>query len=161
LVENYLTIFPDKEEKLLWESEPIPFFMSPAVIKPRNSRYSLVDNPAKPGTSTIRVYSAVSVWGDKDFSPLRTNAMNAIFSDPAFVADSAGAGGVWQRSKDNSVFAVSAIAKLLILGTLKFSTLDPFGMGVEMEGGKPGWNDAVNLKKIITQLIFFLIYYSY
>ena len=27
---------------------------------------------------------------------------------------------------------------------LKFSTLDPYGMGVEMEGGKPGWNDAMN-----------------
>ncbi len=29
-------------------------------------------------------------------------------------------------------------------GILKFSTLDPHGMGVEMEGGKPGWNDAMN-----------------
>ena len=36
------------------------------------------------------------------------------------------------------------ISKLIILGMLKFSTLDPFGMGVEMEGGKPGWNDAMN-----------------
>jgi len=27
---------------------------------------------------------------------------------------------------------------------LKFSTSDPLGMGVEMEGGKPGWNDAMN-----------------
>jgi hypothetical protein len=27
---------------------------------------------------------------------------------------------------------------------LKFSTLDPYGMGIEMEGGKPGWNDAMN-----------------
>ena len=36
------------------------------------------------------------------------------------------------------------ISKLCILGMLKFSTLDPFGMGVEMEGGKPGWNDAMN-----------------
>jgi hypothetical protein len=25
-----------------------------------------------------------------------------------------------------------------MLGVLKFSTMDPFGMGVEMEGGKPG-----------------------
>ena len=24
------------------------------------------------------------------------------------------------------------------------STMDPQGMGVEMEGGKPGWNDAMN-----------------
>ena len=36
------------------------------------------------------------------------------------------------------------ISKLCILGMLKFSTLDPYGMGVEMEGGKPGWNDAMN-----------------
>ena len=39
---------------------------------------------------------------------------------------------------------VTVISKLCILGMLKFSTLDPFGMGVEMEGGKPGWNDAMN-----------------
>ena len=31
-----------------------------------------------------------------------------------------------------------------MLAVLKFSTLDPYGMGVEMEGGKPGWNDAMN-----------------
>jgi len=31
-----------------------------------------------------------------------------------------------------------------MLGMLKYSTLDPLGMGVEMEGGKPGWNDAMN-----------------
>ena len=27
---------------------------------------------------------------------------------------------------------------------MKFSTLDPYGMGVEMEGNKPGWNDSMN-----------------
>jgi len=26
----------------------------------------------------------------------------------------------------------------------KFASLDSYGMGVEMEGGKPGWNDAMN-----------------
>ena len=39
---------------------------------------------------------------------------------------------------------MSVISKLCILGMLKFSTLDPYGMGIEMEGGKPGWNDAMN-----------------
>lgn len=144
LLDNYLAVFPDKEEYVLWESEPVPFFMSPAIVKSRADRYNLVDNALKPGTSTIRVYSALSVWGEKDFSAIRQNAMNAIFSDSQFVADSVGAGGVWQRSRDLKVFTVSAIAKLTILGTLKFSTLDPYGMGVEMEGGKPGWNDAMN-----------------
>ena len=27
---------------------------------------------------------------------------------------------------------------------LKFATLDPYGCGIEMEGGKPGWYDALN-----------------
>lgn len=137
-------MYPDKEEYVLWDSDPLPFFMSPAVVKSRLDRYSLVDNSARPGTSTIRVYGALSTWGDKDFSPLRQNAMNNIFQDPFFVADPAGAGGVWQRSKDQSVYKVSPISKLALLGFLKFSTLDPYGMGVEMEGGKPGWNDAMN-----------------
>jgi hypothetical protein len=30
------------------------------------------------------------------------------------------------------------------LALLKFATLDPLGMGVEMEAGKPGWYDALN-----------------
>jgi hypothetical protein len=36
------------------------------------------------------------------------------------------------------------MSKLIALSLVKFSTLDPEGMGVEMEGGKPGWNDAMN-----------------
>lgn len=144
LVENYLTVFPDKESSLLFESAPVPFYMSPAVVRPRHTRYSLVASPADPSKSTIRVYNAVSAWGDKDFPTTRVNALNTIYSDPSYVADTAGAGGVWQRTKSGDVFAVPIITKLAMLGILKFSTLDPNGMGVEMEGGKPGWNDAMN-----------------
>ena len=70
--------------------------------------------------------------------------MNRIFSSPAFVVDTYGSGGVWQLAQDGSVFKVSPVTKFLILGVLKFATMDPEGMGVEMEGGKPGWNDAMN-----------------
>jgi hypothetical protein len=48
------------------------------------------------------------------------------------------------RNKAGVTFKVSPGAKLLMLGVLKFSSMDPYGMGVEMEGGKPGWNDAMN-----------------
>ena len=34
--------------------------------------------------------------------------------------------------------------KLTLLCAVKFATLDPYAMGVEMEGGKPGWYDALN-----------------
>lgn len=34
--------------------------------------------------------------------------------------------------------------KLTLLCAVKFASLDPYGMGLEMEGGKPGWYDALN-----------------
>jgi hypothetical protein len=39
---------------------------------------------------------------------------------------------------------VTVFAKLLGLALLKFATLDPWGMGIEMEAGRPGWYDALN-----------------
>lgn len=39
---------------------------------------------------------------------------------------------------------VTILAKLLTLGANKFAIMDPLGMGLEMEAGKPGWNDAMN-----------------
>lgn len=152
LVENYVSIFPDKEEHFLWESEPIPFYMSPAIVKSRADRYLLVENPAKPGTQSIRVYSAIAAWGEAAFPAERLNQMNDIFKSPNFVADPSGAGGIWQTSKAGVPFTTSAIGKLFILGILKFSTLDPMGMGVEMEGGKPGMMNG-NLSKSINIVI--------
>ena len=42
------------------------------------------------------------------------------------------------------VYATDLTVKLLSLGLTKFATLDPYGMGIEMEANKPGWNDAMN-----------------
>ncbi|CAN0571849.1 unnamed protein product, partial [Ectocarpus sp. 12 AP-2014] len=53
-------------------------------------------------------------------------------------------GANWQRAVSGEIFAVPAISKLVSLAVIKFATLDPLGMGVEMDGGKPGWNDAMN-----------------
>ncbi len=39
---------------------------------------------------------------------------------------------------------LSLLEKLAMLCAVKFATLDAYGMGVEMEGGKPGWYDALN-----------------
>eukprot|EP01039_Chlorochromonas_danica_P007689 gene7689-8496_t len=143
LLDSYLAIFPDAEESFLYEPDSIAFFMSPAFVRARINRYTLVQDPSKPGGSLVRSYSAVAMPGDADYSRERNDAINAINSDPNLLADS-GAGNFYQRARDYSVFRVSPLAKLLLLGVLKFSTLDPMGMGVEMEGGKPGWNDAMN-----------------
>ena len=144
LVNNYLAVYPDLEEHLLWDSEPVPFFLSPAYVLPRSERYSIVDSPQKPGTTVVRAYKAVCIWGEPSFDVKLNNELLAIQNSPSYVADVYGASNRWMRDNKGNTFRVSIVTKLFMLGTIKFSSLDPFGMGVEMEGGKPGWNDAMN-----------------
>lgn len=54
-----------------------------------------------------------------------------------------GAARKWTLSGNGEARSTLA-EKLLLLCAVKTATLDAAGMGVEMEGGKPGWYDALN-----------------
>lgn len=166
LFDSYLSVYPDNEEHLLFDSKKIGFFMSPAVVLPRSKRYQLEakgpnGDSADDAGYIVRVYRSVSIMGvDKDFPQDRADELNDIYS--SYVHDAGNAGNVFQRTapvmvEKNSdatnavsipqkqrVFQVSIICKLFMLSVLKFTTMDAHGLGVEMEGGKPGWNDALN-----------------
>ena len=47
-------------------------------------------------------------------------------------------------SPDGQTMTATLMEKLITLLAVKTSTLDGYGMGVEMEAGKPGWYDALN-----------------
>lgn len=51
---------------------------------------------------------------------------------------------VWERGADGLPLRSTVLEKLTALCALKFAALDPYAAGVEMEGGKPGWYDALN-----------------
>ncbi|KAG5184532.1 hypothetical protein JKP88DRAFT_48182 [Tribonema minus] len=147
LVENYLTVFPEKEEQLLYDAEPVPFFQSPAQVNPRDKKYVLTNESA----GTVRQYGCMA------YDSYKTDTHRKMET----LVD-----GIWQRYPTNSakkhaigssrgetdaltdtdgeVYRISIAGKLAMLAVLKFAQLDPQGMGVEMEGGKPGWNDAMN-----------------
>eukprot|EP00605_Chrysophyceae_sp_TOSAG23-4_P002955 GSChrysophyteH1.ASY1.ANO1.3254.1 assembled CDS len=115
-VDSYLSVYPDKESAMLWEQPGIPFFMSPAYIKPRSERYQL----------------AVEYEGQASYNAERLREMREIRASDSYLED------------ETDAFRVPIVTKLLMIAILKLSALDPQGMGVEMEGGKPGWNDAMN-----------------
>ena len=50
----------------------------------------------------------------------------------------------WSVTPDGKRVTTSILGKLVFLAGIKCGTLDPEGMGVEMEAGKPGWYDALN-----------------
>lgn len=50
----------------------------------------------------------------------------------------------WMQTADGQDARSTLMEKLILLCTIKTATLDAAGMGVEMEGGRPGWYDALN-----------------
>lgn len=50
----------------------------------------------------------------------------------------------WMHTSAGTDARSTLMEKLILLCTIKTATLDAAGMGVEMEGGRPGWYDALN-----------------
>lgn len=133
MIDAYLGIFPDGEEALMYD-KPLRYFFSPATVKPRSQKYIL--------TLTY------------DGQSKHVQQLDATFYDPqkaaeqeAFRNQNTGLVGVeanWQRTNDGATFMSSAIAKLMVLGTVKYAMRDAWGCGVEYEGGRPGWLDSMN-----------------
>jgi hypothetical protein len=121
LIEAYLDIFPDQLEALLFEDKHYRFFESIESVVPRSSKY-VVDKKGQ-----VRQYGAAI----KD-----TEKIERLSLDPN--------GTNWVKTAQGEIFETSLFVKLLTLAIVKFSLLDPMGMGIEMEGNKPGWNDAMN-----------------
>lgn len=114
LIENYLDVFPEQEKALLYET-PCTCFVSQVNINPRKKRYEVTENG-------LRQYHAL------DEASLRETEEKLLYT---------------QNGK-GEIFTQTLMEKLILINTLKFCALDAWGMGVEMEGGKPGWYDALN-----------------
>lgn len=122
LVEGYLEIFPDKQQELLFGDESYTFYDSPAYVLPRSEKYVL-------SGGSVRQYGAL-LEDEEKLHKLQRKA-----ADTQWLRTEGGFG---------EIYRTSLFVKMVSLALNKFATLDPYGMGVEMEGNKPGWNDAMN-----------------
>jgi hypothetical protein len=122
LVEGYLEVFPDKLNDLLFGDESYTFYDSPAYVLPRSEKYVL-------SGGKVRQYGAL-LEDEEKLHRLQRKA-----GDTQWLRTEGGFG---------EIYRTSLFVKMLSLTLSKFATLDPYGMGVEMEGNKPGWNDAMN-----------------
>jgi len=135
LIDAYLTIYPDGEESLMYDNQ-LRYFYSTAHVRPRSEKYILTytfDGKSK------HVQQLDATEWDEEKVEQKTK-----FFDPAtglfdpLQAD-------WQHEiSDGAAFKSNAISKLFLLATTKYTMRDAYGMGIEYEGGRPGWNDAMN-----------------
>jgi hypothetical protein len=133
LIESYLKIYPDWEERVLFE-EKLPYFFSPALVHPRSKKYVLSVSFGGVGHHVRQLNATTENKEEKDFMDQYTDKNTGWY----------GLEANWQHNENGEIFRSSPIAKLFLLGTLKFATRDAYGMGIEYEGGKPGWDDANN-----------------
>ncbi|MGN0506305.1 MAG: hypothetical protein ACI4FZ_07070 [Lachnospiraceae bacterium] len=120
LVDNYLLIFPDKKQELLLGRHDYRFYDSVGVVRPRKETCVL-------SNGKVRQYGSLYHSTEKE-------------AKEGFTAG----GTNWVKDKNGAYLTTTLLGKMLTLAVNKFLLLDEEGMGIEMEGGKPGWNDAMN-----------------
>lgn len=123
LLDTFTMIFPDRLERLLLGRRDYTYFDDPDVVLPRAEK--CVDA----GEGRIRRYGAVR----RDPEKL---ALLAARPHDRYVART--------RHGRGAIYRTTLLAKLLCLIVNRAANLDPFGVGMDMEADKPGWNDSMN-----------------
>jgi hypothetical protein len=120
MIDSYLAIYPERLADLLFGDRNYTFFDDPDVVQPRSRKIFLVGDD-------VRQYDSVNRDIEKEA------LIEARPVDRYKV-----------HTRKGRVYKTSLFVKLLCVVTNKLAALDPAGLGVEMEAGKPGWLDSLN-----------------
>ncbi|UCD15037.1 MAG: hypothetical protein JSV34_04765, partial [Candidatus Omnitrophota bacterium] len=119
LIEGFLYIYPDKLKELFLTKD-IVCWDDQHRVKERKSRYCLKNG---------RVFQ----W----------NSIEVVEAKKKFIDNRSGSKN-FLRTKRGQLYKTTLTEKLLILILNKCASLDPDGIGIEMEADKPGWCDSLN-----------------
>ncbi|MEX2322403.1 MAG: hypothetical protein WEA29_01365 [Acidimicrobiia bacterium] len=121
LLDGYLAVFPDHLERLLLDRRHT-YYDNPDVVLPRARRVVARDG-------RLRQLRSVALDAAK------AAMIDARVSDSYRARDHHGAG---------KVIRSTLLEKLLLLAATRLASIDMGGRGIDMEAGKPGWNDSLN-----------------
>ncbi len=116
LADQVFAVWPDRRRALLFEKRNVRFYDSPVMVCGRSDKHCLKDGH-------VRQYGAVIPDTTKSWTDNETH---------------------WLKNQDGTEVRTTLFGKFLLLATIKCATLDPLQLGIELEAGKPGWNDAFN-----------------
>ncbi|MCB1046040.1 MAG: hypothetical protein KDC10_02465 [Calditrichaeota bacterium] len=120
LLENFQAVFPEQLPELLFERRTFSFHQSRHRVLPRAQKVVLYNGQPR--------------------------QLDPVLCDDASAEGEAQHGDPAERvlTASGEVYRTTLFASMLCLITNKLASLDPAGVGVEMEAGKPGWYDALN-----------------
>lgn len=118
LVQSFLGVYPERLKEILLEKKIFTFYHNTYSVLPRDKRYILTTRGPRQYRSVVKI-SADALKVRKD-NKLRV------------------------QEGQGDVYATHLLAKFLCLIANKAASLDPSGVGIEMEADKPNWYDALN-----------------
>ncbi|MFA6358197.1 MAG: cellobiose phosphorylase [Candidatus Omnitrophota bacterium] len=122
LIESYLGIYPEKLKELFFDKKAFSFFDNSEIVKPRSEKYVLYNAQARQMHSLM-------------VDTLKKEMLHKRLNSPHILRNQYGTG---------EIHYTSLTGKLLCLAVNKLASLDPFGVGIEMEANKPNWFDSLN-----------------
>lgn len=122
LLENYLAVFPERQHHVLFEDRTFSFYDNVYRVQPRDDKYMIWSG------KTMQLDAVV-------FDAEKHQLISKRANDQQKVRTQYGTG---------EVYHTTLFVKLLSLVLNKLASLDPEGVGVEMEADKPNWYDALN-----------------
>jgi hypothetical protein len=122
LLENYLAVYPENLNYILFEKKEFSFYDNAHRVRPRDEKYVIWEGkPMQLGSVVL----------DKDKESLiKSRRINK--------------NKVHTHSGKGEVYHTNLFNVMLCLTVNKMASLDPEGVGVEMEADKPNWYDALN-----------------
>ncbi len=121
-INSFLAIYPERLKEIFIGRKIFTFYDNPDIVLPRDKKYVLINGQ-------VRQYGAVI----RD--PEKLRMIKSRRELPTQVRTKYGRGRIYQTN---------LVVKLLSIIANKIATLDPQGIGIEMEADKPGWCDAIN-----------------
>lgn len=122
LLDSFLAIYPEKEYDLIFGDKSFIYYDCSHYVVPRDQKHVL-------SGGKVRRYGAVVKSGEKD-ALIKSRKIN-----PNALRTKNGKGDVYKNT---------LASKFLTMISVKLASLDPDGIGIEMESDKPGWYDSLN-----------------
>ncbi len=123
LLGSYLAIYPDRLRDVLIDSREYTYWDPDVRVKPRDDKYVL--------------YGENRVWhiDSTSHDPEKSRIIAARTDRPRLVRTRHGTG---------EIYRANLLQKIICLLTNKVAAPAPSGLGIDMEGGRPGWHDSIN-----------------
>ena len=122
LLDSYLGVYPEQLKEILFTKKIFTFFDNTETVRPREEKYMLYEGLVK------QLHSVATDTAKKEIIHKRAFL-------PHIVRTQYGSGDIYKTTLIN---------KLTCLLVNKLASLDPSGVGIEMEANKPNWYDALN-----------------